>query len=142
AARPWCDTSLSADRRADLLLHALTTDEKITLLAGDRGAAGPVTGSGPHTGASFAIPRLGIPVVYYSDGPVGPRQGSATAMPIPLALAATFRSDLARDHGAEIASEARAKGNDVIFAPTVNMMRTPLGGRTYESYGEDPFLVA
>ena len=120
----------------------MTTNEKVTLLAGDRATAGPVTGSGPHTGASFAIPRLGIPVVFYSDGPVGPRQGSATAMPIPLALAATFDRSLAFEHGREIAAEARAKGNDVIFAPTVNMMRTPLGGRTYEAYGEDPFLVA
>jgi len=142
AVRAWCNVALTADQRAALLLGAMTLDEKITLLAGDTGTAGPVTGSGPHTGASFAIPRLGIPVVYYSDGPVGPRQGSATAMPIPMALAATFGGQLARNHGAEIAGEAKSKGNDVIFAPTVNLMRTPEGGRTYEAYGEDPFLVA
>lgn len=141
---PWCDPSLSPDERAAKLFEpgGLTPDETIQLLAGDVATAGPVTGSGPHTGASFAIPRLSIPRLFYSDGPVGPRQGSATAMPVPMALAATFSRQLAWAHGEEIASEVRDKGNDVVFAPTVNMMRTPMGGRTYEAYGEDPFLVA
>jgi beta-glucosidase len=138
---PWCDTSLSPDARADLLLDALTRDEKIELLAGDEqfGVAG---GAHNHTGTSDGIPRLDVPTTYYSDGPVGPRQGSSTAMPIPMALAATFDPAMARRHGETIASEARAKGNDVVFAPTVNVMRTPLNGRTFEAYGEDPFLVS
>jgi beta-glucosidase len=85
---------------------------------------------------------VGLPPTYYSDGPVGPRQGKTTALPIPMALAATFDRALARAHGEVVANEARSKGNDVIFAPTVNMMRTPRGGRTFEGYGEDPYLVA
>lgn len=133
--RPWCNTRFSPDRRADLLLHALTPDERIILLGGN-------IRSSPHTGASFGIPRLGIPVLYYSDGPVGPRQGKATAMPIPMALAATWDLSDAVRHGMTIATEAKLKGNDAVFAPTVNVMRTPQGGRTYEAYGEDPFLVA
>jgi len=44
--------------------------------------------------------------------------------------------------GAVVGNEARDKGNDVVFGPTVNIMRTPLGGRAYEGFGEDPFLVA
>ena len=134
--RPWCDTRLSPDRRAALLLAAMTPDERVQLLGGD------VSGEGVHTGAGYAIPRLGIPAVYYTDGPVGPRQGQATAMPIPMALAATFDRTDAAAYGAEVANEAKAKGNDVVFGPTVNIMRTPQGGRTYEAYGEDPFLVA
>jgi beta-glucosidase len=136
AAHSWCDRSLSPDARALLFQQAMTQAEEITLVGGD------TTGNSPHTGATYAIPRLGLHAIYFSDGPVGPRQGSATAMPIPMALAATWNPQLAYSHGQEIASEAKAKGNDIVFAPTVNIMRTPQGGRTYEAYGEDTYLNA
>jgi len=136
ATRPWCDSTKTPDARAALLLAAMTQDEEVQLLGGN------VRGEAPHTGAAYAIDRLGIPAVYYSDGPVGPRQGSATAMPVPIALASTFDTTLAREHGATIATEAKAKGNDVVFAPTVNILRNPQGGRSYEAYGEETFLTA
>ena len=63
-------------------------------------------------------------------------------MPSPPGLAATWNTALARRCGAVVGNEARDKGNDVVFGPTVNIMRTPLGGRAYEGFGEDPFLVA
>jgi beta-glucosidase len=137
--RPWCDRALSADARASLLLGALTREEKIELLDGDEltGVAGYETG---HTGTNNGIERVGLPPVYYSDGPVGPRQGPATSMPAPISLAASFDRYLAFRHGQIVGNEVRLKGNDVVFAPTVNIMRTPLGGRTFESFGEDPFL--
>jgi len=135
ATRPWCDASKDPDARAALLLAAMTQDEEVQLLGGD------TAGAAPHTGATFAIPRLGLPAVYFSDGPVGPRQGSATAMPIPESLAAGFDPTLASAHGGEIAEEAKAKGNDVVFAPTVNILRNPQGGRSYETYGEETFLT-
>jgi len=140
-SHPWCDTSLSPDARAALLLDALTQDEKVALLAGDD-LAGASGGPHQHTGTSDGVARLGLPPVYYSDGPVGPRQGSATALPIPMALAATFDTSMAFKHGDVVGNEVKDKGNDVVFAPTVNIMRTPLGGRTFEAYGEDPFLDA
>ena len=135
---PWCDTTLSPDRRAQLLLAELTQDEKLSLMAGDD-PSGVFTGT-PATGTSNGIPRLDVPTVYYSDGPVGPREGRATAMPAPMALAAGFDPALARRVGAAIADEVRKKGNDVVHAPTVDIMRTPLAGRTFEGYGEDPLL--
>jgi beta-glucosidase len=138
---PWCDTSLSPDARAGLLLDALTQDEKVSLLAGDD-LSGGTGGANSHTGTSDGIARVGLPPVYYTDGPVGVRQGSATAMPTPMALAATFDPSMAVRYGDVIGNEAKDKGNDVVFAPTVNIMRTPLGGRTFEAYGEDPFLDA
>ena len=134
SAHPWCDRSLSPEARAVLFQQAMTEDEEVTLLGGNG------NGASPHTGATYAIPRLGLRAVYFSDGPVGPRQGMATAMPIPMALAATFSPGLAYEHGHEIATEARDKGNDFVFAPTVNIMRTPQGGRSYEAYGEDTYL--
>lgn len=135
-AHAWCDRSLSPDARALLFQKAMTQDEEISLVGGNG------NGAAPHTGASYAVPRLGLPAVYFSDGPVGPRQGPATAMPIPMALAAAWDPKLAYAHGQEIADEAKHKGNDVVFAPTVNIMRTPQGGRTYEAYGEETYLVA
>jgi beta-glucosidase len=80
---PWCDTSLTAAQRAQLLLAALTLDEKFGLMAGDDGQ-GVATGN-PATGTSDGVPRLDVPTVYYSDGPVGPREGRVTAMPAPCA---------------------------------------------------------
>lgn len=141
AERPWCDTSLSPDRRAGLVLERLTLEEKISLLAGDdlRGAGGE---EGQHTGTSKGIERLGIPTMYYSDGPVGPRQGQATGMPSPMSVASSFSPRTARADAAVIANEVRLKGNDAVYAPGVNIMRTPLNGRTFEYYGEDPFLAA
>jgi beta-glucosidase len=69
------------------------------------------------------------------------RQGQATALPTPMAEAATFDPQMAFLHGQTIGNEARAKGNDGVLAPTVNLMRTPLNGRTFEAFGEDPWLV-
>src|SRR3954447_25613386 len=131
--KPWCDASQTPDKRAGLLVKALTQDEKLTLLAG--------AGGDGNTGATAAIERVGLPKSYNTDGPVGVRQGSATAMPTPMAEAATFDPEMARLHGTTIGDEARAKGNDGVLAPTVNMMRTPLNGRTFEAFGEDPWLV-
>src|SRR5579884_4000684 len=135
-AHPWCNRSLSPDQRALLFQQAMTEQEEITLLGGD------ANGANGHTGATYSIPRLGLRQVYFTDGPVGPRQGTSTAMPIPMALAATFSPQMAYEHGYEIGTEARDKGNDFVFGPTVNIMRTPEGGRTYEAYGEDTYLVA
>lgn len=139
--RPWCDTSRSADERAGLLLGALTRDEKISLLAGDElfGAAGR---EGTHTGTSQGVERVGLPPIYFSDGPVGTRQGKATGMPSPMSVASSFDPQVAERHAAVIGDEVKRKGNDVVFAPAVNMMRTPLNGRTFEYFGEDPYLAA
>jgi beta-glucosidase len=141
AARPWCDTSLSPSARAELLLSELTDAEKIGLLGGDD-IAGATGAEGTHTGTSAGIPRVGLPSIYLSDGPAGPRSGEATAMPSPLALAATWDPRLAAMHAAVIADEVRKKGNDIVFAPTVDIARNPLAGRTFETYGEDPLLAS
>jgi beta-glucosidase len=138
--RPWCDTSLSPDVRAELLLQALTADERISLLAGDEltGVAGR---EGSHTGTSNGVARVGMPPIFFSDGPVGTRQGKATGMPSPMSLAASFDPEVAKRHAAVVGDEVKKKGNDVVYAPAMNMQRTPLNGRTFEYFGEDPFLA-
>ncbi|MCW2812636.1 MAG: glycosyl hydrolase [Nocardioides sp.] len=135
-SHPWCDRSLSPDRRALLFQQAMTLEEEIMLLGGQG------MGAAPHTGGTYAVPRLGLREVYLTDGPVGVRQGKSTLMPIPMALAATFDPRQARRYGTVVADEAKNKGNDVVYAPTVNIMRTPQNGRTFEGYGEDTFLSA
>jgi beta-glucosidase len=68
---PWCDTSLSDDRRADLLVAALTPAERVGLLAGD---VNQIAGAaGTHTGAADGVPRLDVPPLYLTDGPIGVR---------------------------------------------------------------------
>ncbi|MDB5968103.1 MAG: glycosyl hydrolase [Hydrocarboniphaga sp.] len=138
AQRPWCDTTLSASQRSDLLLASMTLSQKIGMMAGDD-ALSVINGT-PATGVVDGIPALGIPTLYMSDGPVGPREGKATAMPSPLALGASFDPALARRVGAAIANEVRYEGNDLLHGPSVDVMRTPLSGRAFETYGEDPLL--
>ncbi len=139
---PWCQASLSPEKRADLLLKEMTISEKIGLLGGDDFTLQEqLDQSEAHTGTQHGIPRLDVPTIYYSDGPVGPRQGKSIGLPAPLALAATFNTELARQHGIVAATEAKYKGNDAIYAPTVNIARIPLAGRTFEGYGEDPWLT-
>jgi beta-glucosidase len=140
-AHRWCNTAFSPDKRAKLLIAAMTRAERISLLGGN-GFANIRAGGRAHThsGANAGIPRLGLRTVYFTDGPAGVKQGFATALPAPLALAATWDPGLARRYGAVVGNETMHKGNDFVYGPTVNIMRTPLGGRTFEGYGEDPFL--
>lgn len=144
AQRPWCDPSLSPDRRADLLLPQMTADEKIAMLAADDLFGGPLGGflETAHADVNNGVPRLGIPPVHMADGPAGVRQGKATALPAPIALAAGFDPEAARLYGRTVAWEARHRGNDVVFGPTVDVLRTPRNGRTFEGFGEDPYLAS
>jgi beta-glucosidase len=135
----WCDASLPIDQRAGMLLSALTESQKISLLAGNDALG--VTGLSGHTGTSAGVPGL-VPAVHFTDGTAGIRQGSATAVPVELAVAASFDRELARLDGAVLGDEAKHKGNDVIYGPTLTIMRTPLAGRTFQALGEDPFLTS
>jgi len=137
--QPWCDADLSPAERTALLLAELTLDEKIALLAGDD-PFGSVTGE-PAVGTLDGIERIGLPRVLFSDGPVGPRKGQATQHPAPALLASTFDDTLARRSGQAIGNEVRLKGADVVHGPTLDILRTPLAGRSFESYGEDPWLT-
>lgn len=135
---PWCDTRLSPAQRTALMLDALTLDEKLSLMAGDDPDS--AANGDPAVGVSDGVPRLGIRTTFYSDGPLGPREGRATAHPAPILLAATFEPELARITAQAIADEVKHKGNDVVHAPTVDVVRVPLAGRTFETAGEDPYV--
>ncbi len=126
------EQSEDLDTRALSLLQAMTLDEKLSLLAG---------------GSLFktkGIPRLSLKPMKLSDGPRGIGFHSAlrraTAFPTGIALGASWDPDLAREFGEALAREARSVGAQVVLGPAVNICRTPLNGRTFEYFTEDPEL--
>jgi beta-glucosidase len=116
------------------LLQQMTIEEKISMLAG------------ADLWHSVAVPRLGIPQFRVTDGPNGARgsQGnmgpSSVATPVGIALGATWNPDIVEKVGNVLADELKAKGAHILLAPTVNIHRTPIAGRNFECYSEDPFL--
>jgi beta-glucosidase len=149
--RPWMNTQLSFDQRADLVLKEMTLDEKIQLMHG-QGMPGwsrpmPRTYLG-NQGAGFilGIPRLGIPQVEMSDAAYGVRMSAqngrySTALPSNIAAAATWDPEGACEYGALIGRELRAQGYNMTLGGGVNLTREPRNGRTFEYQGEDPLLA-
>nr|WSW46002.1 glycoside hydrolase family 3 C-terminal domain-containing protein [Streptomyces sp. NBC_01001] len=94
-----------------------------------------------------AVPGIGLESLVMSDGPIGVRgvrwtaDDPSIALPSPTALAAAWDPALARRAGRLLAQEARRKGVHVLLAPTINLHRSPLGGRHFECYSEDPYLT-
>ncbi|WP_236245212.1 glycoside hydrolase family 3 C-terminal domain-containing protein [Streptomyces sp. CC210A] len=119
----------------DAALRRLDLDTKARLLAGQDMWSLP------------AVPAVGLASLVLSDGPVGVRgvrwtpDDPSLTLPSPTALAATWDPALARRAGRALAAEARRKGVHVLLAPTVNLHRSPLGGRHFEAYSEDPHLT-
>ncbi|MEV6875197.1 glycoside hydrolase family 3 C-terminal domain-containing protein [Amycolatopsis sp. NPDC051128] len=119
----------------DALLAELDLDTKVSLLAGQDVWSLP------------ALPRIGLASLVLSDGPVGVRgvrwspADPSVTLPSPTALAASWDPRLAVRVGRLLAQEARRKGVHVLLAPTVNLQRSPLGGRHFECYSEDPLLT-
>ena len=124
--RPWLDPQGRTADRVAALVAAMTREEKVALALGDEAA----------------VAHLGIPPLLYTDSGSGVRDGDrATAFPVTLMLAATFDVELADAYGAAVGEEARAAGRNVLLGPAVDLVRTPLGGRAAESFGEDPHLA-
>ncbi|MCU4743764.1 beta-glucosidase [Natronoglomus mannanivorans] len=124
------------------LCEQLTREEKLRLVQGAPDPEGTATGYVP------GIERLEIPPFRLVDGPMGVRAGgfeeglSATAFPASIALAATFDPDLARRQGAAMGREAKARGQDAVLGPGVNLIRVPHCGRNFEYFSEDPALAS
>jgi beta-glucosidase len=136
--------------KVDRLIAAMSLDEKLGMVKGWPGAGAPPPENGRRVNVGFipGVARLGIPSLTFTDGPAGVRMVSpppeleTTAMPAPVALAATFSSALARSYGTVLGRDSRARDQDVIFAPMANIVRVPQAGRNFETLGEDPFLMS
>jgi beta-glucosidase len=138
--------SLPVEQRVHDLLGRMTLQEKVAML------------SGYDWMQSVPNERLGIPSIKMADGPIGIRSWSGpssesnatsaklkvttTAFPAGVAMAATWDTELLQSEGRAIGQEVKAFGRDMILGPTVNINRTPLWGRNFEGYGEDPYLTS
>jgi beta-glucosidase len=123
------NNKLSIKQRVDDLLQKMTLEEKVGMIGGTGFETKP-------------IERLGIPSLKMTDGPVGVRWGISTAYPSGISMGATWNPSLINRIGHEIARDVKSKGRNVILGPCVNIARIPMGGRDFESYGEDPFLTS
>ncbi|GME48794.1 Periplasmic beta-glucosidase precursor [Neofusicoccum parvum] len=123
------------DRVARDLAAKLPLKEQVSLLAGS------------DFWRTVALPHRGIPSIKTTDGPNGARgqwfkNGTPAALfPCGISLAATWNLDLMEEVGKHLGDETKARGADVLLAPTVCLHRSPLGGRNFESFSEDPFLT-
>ena len=123
--------------RTEALLAQMTLDEKAAVTAG--------SGFFELRG----VPRLGLADLHVTDGPNGARgssflgSGEAEAVCIPCgtALGATWNPSLVEELGALLGDETRTKQSRVLLAPTVNLHRSPLAGRNFECFSEDPLLT-
>ena len=144
---------LSANNIDDIV-KAMTLEEKAHLLVGgdNFGADGKRINYVPGAaGPSHAIDRLGIPATVLTDGPAGVRISShrdgtqqtfyGTGFPVGIALASTWNVELVEEVGKSIGNETLEYGCDVLLAPGMNIHRTPLCGRNFEYYSEDPVVA-
>ena len=129
-----------AQAKARALVARMSLEEKIAQMHGIRDA--------DHYRMVPGLPRLGIPELHVTNGPAGVGPGGAgsqkpaTALPAPIALAASWDPELARLYGQIAAEETRSLGSTLLESPDINIARVPQGGRVFESYGEDPYLAA
>jgi len=129
-------TIVTSDTKIAEALAALTLEEKVTLL------------TGRDFWATWPIEKIGLRRILFSDGPSGVRgeawdeRDPSLNLPSATALASSWDPDIARRYGAAAAVEARRKGVDVVLGPTINLHRSPLGGRHFEAFSEDPVLTA
>jgi len=124
--------------RAKELVNRMTLEEKAVLL----------TGNGWW--ATHPIDRLGVPSISLTDGPHGVRKGQgaglstsvpATCFPTASALSCSWDADLIREVGVALGEESQAIDVQILLGPGINMKRSPLGGRNFEYFSEDPVLA-
>ena len=130
---PYWDERADIEKRVENLLSLLTVDEKISLLS-------------KYTGFSTRpIDRLGIPEFKMTDGPHGVRKSTSdgkknTYFPSAVGMASTWNRKLMYRYGEVLAEETRAAGRHCILGPGINIHRSPLCGRNFEYFTEDPYL--
>ena len=161
----WLNTTLSPEVRTELLLQAMTLEQKQQQLVGNVPEIIPELPQCFGARHVRGIKELGIPTLRITNGPVGigqndcvdpsvanqkqnpfaaythPSSAKATALPSAIGIAASFDHDVARSFGEVIAREAHAMALHVFEAPGVNLARNPVLGRNFEYKGEDPYLT-
>ena len=161
AQAPWMDRSKTAAQRAELVVKAMTQDEKLLLVFGyapyselvkldpkviPGGKPGEVAAAVIPEAAGYVpgVPRLGIPAQHETDASIGVRNPKLerTSLPSSLATAASWDPKVSEAGGKMIGSEARQSGFNILLAGGINLVREPRNGRNFEYTGEDPLLAA
>ena len=120
-----------AKRRAAELVSKMTLEEKLEYIGGYRGFY------------IRPIERLGIPEIRMADGPQGVRNNTKSTMfASGVAVAATWNKEAVHNMGIGLGQDCRARGVHILLGPGVNIYRSPLCGRNFEYFGEDPYLAA
>jgi beta-glucosidase len=132
---PWVNSTVPVAQRVQQVLNTMDQAEEVTLASGD--------GTSGYIGQVNAIPNLCIKSLNMQDGPngVGDGTGNVTAFPDGENAAATWDPSLIQQEGAAMGAEFAGKGVNISLGPTTNLVRDPRWGRTYETYGEDPYLA-
>jgi len=124
---------LPIEERVNDLLSRMTLQEKIDQLSGDPKLDGFTTKYNDN---------LEIPQIKCVDCPHGVRWGNATFFPVPIAFGSTWDVDLVEEAAGVIGRECRAKGRNMGLAPCINLIRDPRGGRVFETYSEDLYMLS
>ncbi len=150
AKQPWMNPALDPDKRADLMIHEMTLDEKIQLVHGDGWGVlrvGAEVAPGHNGGAGFVpgIPRLGLPDINLADSAVGARMAAresryATLLPSVIGMASSWDPEAARLYGSVIGRELRDEGYNMSIGGGMDLIREPRNGRNFEYASEDPIL--
>jgi beta-glucosidase len=138
-------TEQDIERSIDAILREATLAEKVGMMSGkgffeQYKASGGIWGAHPYR-AGGGIARLGVPALYFTDGPRGVARGNSTCFPCSMARGATFDVDLEQRIGEIMGIEARAQDATLSGAVCINLLRHPAWGRAQETYGEDPHLL-
>jgi beta-glucosidase len=133
------------EERVEAILAHATLEEKVAMMSG-KGFFKQFAASGRRWGADLyragsGCERLGVPPLFFTDGPRGVARGESTCFPCSMARGATFDPELERRVGEAMAVEIRAQGCTLSGAVCVNLLRHPAWGRAQETYGEDPHHV-
>jgi beta-glucosidase len=149
--QPWMDASVDPDARADMMVHAMTIDEKIQLVHGTGWGVlrpGAVVPAGDNGGAGFVagIPRLGLPDINLADSAVGVRGAArdsryATLLPSVIGMASSWDPAMGHLYGSVIGRELRDEGYNMSIGGGVDLIREPRNGRNFEYASEDPVLA-
>ncbi|EXF78508.1 hypothetical protein CFIO01_09723 [Colletotrichum fioriniae PJ7] len=144
AVQPWLDKTLPYEERLLSFITQLNETQKYAMVQGDTELTDNGTGVNACIGHIQGNSSLGIPGICMGDGPagVGNSLDNVTAFPAPVVAASSWDPSIQYEFGQALAQEHMGKGRNIILAPTINILRSPLWARAAETLSEDPWLTA
>ncbi|KAF4779178.1 hypothetical protein HER10_EVM0001604 [Colletotrichum scovillei] len=144
AVQPWLDKTLPYEERLLSFIAQLNDTQKHAMVQGDTELTDNGTGVNACIGHIQGNSSLGIPGICMGDGPagVGNSLDNVTAFPAPVVAASSWDTSIQYEFGQALAQEHMGKGRNIVLAPTINILRSPLWARAAETLSEDPWLTA